>query len=120
MADTAGDELGLLCAELPALRALAAQHGLGDELDSLVRDVRAGGDVGGRRVELLRRLGIPAAEARRRPLLRPPGLGDGRPTAEVYGCPAGCCSRVWVRPPGDPVTTCSVYEKPLSHRSTRS
>jgi hypothetical protein len=114
MADPAEDELGSLCAELPELRALAAHHGLDAELAALVDDVRAGGEVGCRRIELLRRLGVPASRLRR--IVRPPGLGDGRPAPELYGCPRERCARRWVRPPGDPVPTCAVYGAPLSHR----
>ncbi|MCG5217994.1 hypothetical protein [Streptosporangium sp. KLBMP 9127] len=110
-----GHQLGLLCAELTELRDLASRHGLSRALDSLLTAVRAGQQVRDRRIELLRRLGIPAGTTRQ-PGLRIPGLGDGRPATELYGCPEARCSRTWVRPPGDPVALCSVYGAPLSHR----
>ena len=119
MRDATGDELALLCEELRELRALASSNGLEEAFDSLTEDVRAGAEVGTRRIELLRQLGVPAGSGLRS-IFKPAGLGEGRPTAELYGCPKTRCTRLWVRPPGDPIPTCPVYRKPLSHRPSGS
>lgn len=104
------DELATFCENLPELHALAVHSGLSAELDTLVADARAGADLGPRRMELLRRMGIPAGPTR---YPRVPGLSGGRPTAELYACPAGRCSRRWVRPPGDPIPRCAIQNAPL-------
>jgi hypothetical protein len=111
------DELALLCASLLQLRDLAEQAGVADELTQLVEDLRRGEELGRRRIELLRRMGI-AAGFPRQPFTRLPGLGSGRPVAEVYGCPVARCSRQWVRPPGDPLARCALYDRQLSLAAT--
>jgi hypothetical protein len=110
------DELATLCEGLPELRDLAVHYGLSEQLDSLVAAARTGTDLGTRRIDLLRRMGIPAGPTR---YPRLPGLSGGRPSAELYACPAGRCSRRWVRPPGDPVPTCAVQDAPLRAETTR-
>lgn len=104
------DDLATFCESLPELRALAVHSGLSEELDALVAAARTGAEVGQGRIDLLRRLGIPAGPTR---FPRVPGLRGGRPTAELYACPTGRCSRRWLRPPGEAVPRCAVQDAPL-------
>ncbi len=106
------DDLALLCAELPVLKRLADQAGLADDFAEVVDAAARGGLSANAVTDLLRRLGIPHASARRDvPDL--PGLVGGHTAGEIYECPTASCTRIWVRGPGLQIPICAIYNQTM-------
>jgi hypothetical protein len=123
MTATSGDaiaqRIGLLCENLAVLREWTADNPTAaGRLTALVDAAAAGradrawvADL----VDLLRRLGIPVADADRGwPFVDHttgglPDLGGGSPSLDRYACPHRICDRGEVRRPGGPVPRCAVF-----------
>ncbi|WP_318211740.1 hypothetical protein [Streptomyces sp. SJL17-1] len=112
----AGEEkyrLGRLCAQLTAIRSLADRQGESAELDALLTELRADGDLSeltSRADELLRRCGVARGLGDHRSyggVL--PHLGGGHPVEEAHVCPKGRCDRVDLEAGG----RCELYVVPL-------
>lgn len=111
---TESDQAGIarLCGGLRALRRAAADEGRSAELDGLVERARRGCTPEPELSALLRDLGLLfLADGTREAW---PWNNGGRTEVEVYSCPAGRCTRRWVRAPGVKVPQCELDAVPLS------
>jgi hypothetical protein len=115
----------LVCEDLVFLRNRASSSG-GDSPERLTAlvEVAAAGRADQAWVdellELLRKLGVPAATAERGwPFPDDiagglPRYGEGAPTMDVYRCPQFVCGRAEVRRPGHAEPVCAVFGVSLS------
>ncbi|WP_203841475.1 hypothetical protein [Winogradskya humida] len=106
----AQDQMAHLCVLLPVLARAARTPEQSTRLAGMVDDARGGRDVTDELVKLCRVLGVPYAGPVRN---WPWSTSAGHTRAEVFGCPGGTCTRVWVRQPGVPVPRCAVENEPL-------
>jgi len=124
-AETIRHWVELLCRDLALVRDRAAAGGQSSAsaLAALVEAAAAGrADAAWvtELVELLRGLGIPAAQAHRgwpfsdRAVGGLPGLDDGSPAMDRYVCPQQICSRREVRRPGGSVPRCAIVGASLA------
>jgi len=105
-----------LCENMDLLAARAGQdQATAAELEKLRADAAAGRDITAGTDDLRRRLALPAPGQVRSLtyLTEIPGLGTGGPVVEVYGCPAGACTRRWVRQPATDPPRCALLNAPL-------
>lgn len=107
------DVLGMLCEELPQLRAecalLSADHR--SQLTRIEDEARARRPV----LALLARLLQTEQEQTRQALSTGlPGAGPGRAAEERFGCPDGACGRTAFSPyPAGPIPRCAVTDQPM-------
>jgi hypothetical protein len=123
--DSVGEWAGQLCRDFAFLYARAARAGAQpkrhlDELTAAVQAGRADARWTARLIELLRSLGIPAAEADRGWTLHIGGPGElvpagaGVASVDLHRCPHGVCARRELRRPGAPVPSCGLFDEPLT------
>lgn len=105
-----GDRIAQLCVIFPVLIREARVAGRVPEVETLVRQARAGREIGADLVALCRTLGLPYDEPVRK---WPWSGGSGHTAREVFVCPAARCTRAWVREPGVPLPVCGLEQAPL-------
>lgn len=126
--------LGMACADLAGLRALAGHRGLGSNLEQAIEDIIAQGPKASNRfIHLLLDLGVQldqtgldSSEGEVQDigdslrggdgLVGLPGIGPGHVADAVYMCPTGTCERVVRREVAEPVPFCEIYERVLAVR----
>ncbi|ARZ66003.1 hypothetical protein M1P56_18925 [Streptomyces sp. HU2014] len=113
--------LGVLCRELPELRAVAEETGDGDGLEEVLAAARRGEPVD----ERLRALGLlrllessttraaPAGGEQAAGLVSLPGDRVGHVALGRYRCPAGACRRAEQPSPGEDLPVCALHARPL-------
>lgn len=108
--------LGLLCRELPELRAVADDTGDRAALERVLKAARRGKPILGR----LRELGLlqVLTDWETRACTEPGvvellGVGGGHVPRGSYRCPTGTCRRVERPGPGDDRPVCALHGMPL-------
>ncbi|MCD9144945.1 hypothetical protein [Streptomyces albireticuli] len=113
--------LGVLCRELPGLRAVAEETGDGDGLEEVLAAARRGEPV----TDRLRALGLlrllessttraaPAGGEQAGLVSLPGGDRAGHVALGRYRCPAGACRRAERPRPGDDLPVCALHARPL-------
>jgi hypothetical protein len=108
--------LGVLCRELPRLRAVADDTGDRAALERVLKAARRGKPI----LDRLRELGLlqVLTEWETRAGSEPgvvgvPGVGGGHVPRGSYRCPTGTCRRVERPGPGDDLPVCALHGTPL-------
>lgn len=113
--------LGVLCRELPELRAVAEETGDGSGLEEVLAAARRGEPV----TDRLRALGLlrllessatraaPAGGGAAGLVSLPGGDRAGHVALGRYRCPAGACRRAEQPRPGEDLPVCDLHGRPL-------
>jgi hypothetical protein len=104
--------LGVLCRELPRLRAVADDTGDRAALERVLKAARRGKPI----LDRLRELGLlqvltdwDTRAGNEGGVVGVPGVGDGHVPRGSYRCPTGTCRRVERPGPGDDLPVCTLH-----------